>query len=386
MTKSAERIGIQMKKRNKLLAFIIGLFRFILIAALLCSLFASTASVYLKQVLFDRQFYKNQLTDDTYIGELYEFVSKDVKSSSLYYGLPYDDLMAVITVDSVKELSAKYSDAMYESLTTGEEMAEVAYSSAEINDVLKSYFVKENYDVADDTVKLIADDLAATISASVVVLKGAYGNIQIFEPLSKYVFANDILVCFSNISGLLIAACAVFTLLTLLLSASFKTGLYNVANVYWLAGCIMFIPIYFLKDHDIISKIAISESPIKSFVGILGNPAIEKLLNVTQVVFTIACVILAIAIAVYIISLILKYKNKRNGEEAESELSEKADADEAANKAENDVKAEDAPQTEPEQVTVKEPERSDDEEPKAELHEDVQPIENSGKEADSLES
>lgn len=380
MTKSAERIGIQMKKRNKFLAFVIGLFRFILIAALLCSLFATTASVYLKQVLFDKQFYRDQLTDDTYINEIYGFISKDVKSSSLYYGLPYDDLMAVITVDSVKELSASYSDAMYESLTTGEEMAQTEYSSAAINGVLKEYFVKENYDVTDDTVKLIADDLAATISASVVVLKGSYGNVQIFKPLSKYVFTNKILVFCSNISGWMIAACSVLTLLTLFLSASFKAGLYNVANVYWLAGCIMFIPIYFLKNHDIISKIAISESPMKSFVGILGNPAIEKLLNITQIVFIIACVILAIAIAVYIISLILKYKNKGNGEEPDgSEVSVKA-TDEAA----DNIKPEDIPQVNPEQAAAKEPKQTAAEEP--EQHEEVQPAIISDQEADGTEN
>lgn len=312
-----------MKKRNKFAAFIIGLLRVILALILLCSLFGATASVFLSGTLFNRQFYKTQLTNDEYISELHGYIGKEVKSSSLYYGLPYDELMTVITADSVKDISAKYADAMYDSLTTGEKMAEVSYPADEINSVLTNYFTKEKYDVDNKTVQLIADDLAATVSANIVVIKGSYGSVEIFKPLSKYLFANKVAVACANATVWSVAACCVLTVLSFIFGgASLKTGLYNVANVYWLAGCIMFIPISFLKNHDIFSKIALSDSPMKAFVGILGNPAIDKLLSVTRVVFIIACVILAVAISVYVITVILRYKNKKNATEDNAEPTE----------------------------------------------------------------
>ncbi|MGN0517596.1 MAG: hypothetical protein ACI4II_02600 [Acutalibacteraceae bacterium] len=300
-----------MKKRSKFVSFVIGLFRFVLICTLVLSIFASTISVFLNNTLLNKQFYKTQLTSDTYIDEIYEYTKKAVKTSLLYLGLPYDEIIKAVTRDSVKELSDEYCEAMYESLTSGKSMRSVSFSSDNIFKLLDEYFIKENYDITEDETKLIADNIAETISANIVVIKDSYGSVNLFRPLSKYIFANKIITAFAKYSVWIVILCAVLTVLSLLLSASsFKTRLYNVANAYWLAGCVMFIPVVFFKNHDIFSKLAISKSPLKSFVDIIGTPIIDKLFSITRVVFIISCIILAISMAVYIVSLILKHKNK----------------------------------------------------------------------------
>ena len=135
-----------MKKRSKFVSFVFGLFRFVLVCMLILSIFASVISVFFNHTLLNKQFYKTQLTSDIYINEIYEYVKKSVKSSSLYYGLPYDEIIEVVTKDSVRALSDKYCDAMYESLTSGSKMAPVVYSSDSIYKVLDDYFVRENFE------------------------------------------------------------------------------------------------------------------------------------------------------------------------------------------------------------------------------------------------
>lgn len=315
-----------MKKRNKFVSFIIGAFRFVLVCTLILSIFASTLSVFLSSTLLNKQFYKTQLTSDTYIDEIYEYTKKAVKSSLLYLGLPYDEIIKAVTRDSVKELSDEYCEAMYESLISGNSMGNVSFSSDNIFKLLDEYFIKENYDITEDETKLIADNIAETISANIAVIRDSYGSINIFKPLSKYIFANKICTAFAKYSVWIIALCAVLTILSLLLSASsFKARLYNVANAYWLAGCVMFIPVYFLKDHDIFLKLAISKSPLKSFVDIIGKPIIDKLLSITKVVFIIACILLSISIVVYIVSLILKYKKKNEEPTDRAEVDDKTE-------------------------------------------------------------
>lgn len=315
-----------MKKRSKFVLFVIGSFRFVLVFSLILSIFASTLSVFLNNTLLKKQFYKTQLTSDTYINEIYEYVKKAIKSASLYYGLPYDEIIEVVTRDSVRELSDKYSEAMYESLISGREMDSIPYPPDNINKVLEEYFIKENYDVTEETTKLIADDIAETISANIVVIRDSYGSINIFKPFSKYIFANKISTALAKHSVWIIILCAVLTVLSLVLSASsFKARLYNVTNAYWLAGCVMFIPILFFKNHDILSRLAISKSPVKSFIDIVGAPIIDKLFSITRVVFIISCIILSISIVVYIVSFILKYKNMSKESTDRAEGNDKID-------------------------------------------------------------
>lgn len=324
-----------MKKRSKFVSFIIGAFRFVLVFTLILSIFASTLSVFLSNTLLNKQFYKTQLTSDTYINEIYEYTKKAVKSSLLYLGLPYDEIIKAVTIDSVRELSDEYCEAMYESLISGNKMDSIVYSSDNICKILEEYFIKEDYDITEEETRLIADNIAETISANIVVIRDSYGSVNIFKPLSKYIFANKISTALAKYSVWIIVLCAVLTILSLVLSASsFKAGLYNVANAYWLAGCVMFIPVSFLKNHDIFSKLAISKSPLKSFVDIIGAPIIDKLLSITKVVFIIACIILSISIAVYIVSLILKYKKKNEKTDDGAEVDDKAD-EEANAKAED---------------------------------------------------
>ncbi len=333
-----------MKKRNKAAAFFIGVCRFILVVVMAASLFAATVSVFLNNTLFNENYYKQQLTSDEYISEINGYIGKAIKSSCLYYGLPYDEIVAVITDESVKEISGNYAEALYKSLKNGTQLAEINYPSENIKKVLEDFFEKENADIDDETVQLIADDLAGTVSANIVAIKDSYGSINLFKPVSKYVFSNKYVQMTAQYWMLITALCVFLTVLTLSVGAStMRKRLYTTANVYWLAGCIMFIPVLVFNNHDIFSKIALNNSPVKSFIDSIGKPMLHNLLRITTVVFVIACVLLVLAVIAFISAMVKRHKEKKEAEKdadnddiSESE-DEEADDNEAIKPEEDDA-------------------------------------------------
>lgn len=317
-----------MKKRNKAAAFFIGVCRFILVVVMAASLFAATVSVFLNNTLLNENYYKQQLTSDEYIREINGYIGKAIKSSCLYYGLPYDDIVAVITDESVKEVSGEYAEALYKSLKNGTTLAEVSYPSENIKKVLDSFFEKEKADIDNDTVQLIADDLAGTVSANIVAVKDSYGSINLFKPISKYIFSNKYVQLMAMYWSWMTALCVFLTVLTLVLGAStMRKRLYTTANVYWLAGCIMFIPVLVFNNHDIFSKIALDDSPVKSFIDSIGKPMLHNLLKITTVVFVIACVLLVLAIIAFITAMVKRHREKKEAQRESADSDTDGDGD-----------------------------------------------------------
>ncbi|MGN0518791.1 MAG: hypothetical protein ACI4II_08740, partial [Acutalibacteraceae bacterium] len=298
-----------MKKHPTLTSIIIAFFRTALLLVLLVLIIISTASVFLRNSIFSKELFIQQITSDQYISEVTEFIDRTIKQKCMAYKLPYDEFRPIITDIRIRNIAERYANNLYESLIHGTPMEDIDYPSDDIFKYLKDYLQNKRIMASDDDIKFFAEDIAHDITVNIVAINESYGGVNLIKPLSKYIFNNGFLRTIAEYSDLLVVACAFLTIITwILCSADFKSGLFNVASIYWLAGLFMFVPVMYFQNHNVLNGVSIGDTPVKSLINVLAPPIIDSLTTATMTVFITASVIMLYTIGVYIGSFIVKRK------------------------------------------------------------------------------
>ena len=301
-----------MKKHPTLTSIIIGFFRTALLLVLLVLIIISTASVFLRNSIFSKELFIQQITSDQYISEVTEYIDRTIKQKCMAYKLPYDEFRPIITDIKIQDLTQMYANNLYESLINGTPMQDIQYPSDDIFKYLKTYLQNKRIMISDDEVKLFTEDIAHDITVNIVAINESYGNVNLIKPLSKYIFNNKILYTIAEYSDLLVIFCGFFTIITwILCSTDFKSGLLNVSSIYWLAGLLLFVPVIYFKNHNVLSGVKIGDTPVKSLINVISPPIIESLTVATMTTFITASVIMLYTILVYIVAYFVNRKKVR---------------------------------------------------------------------------
>ena len=284
----------------------------------------------LRYSLFDRNFYRNNIADETYCKKITEFIREDAELDCNIYQLPFSVVEPQLGYDKISEQCQVYIDAFYDSLYSGESSITVDFPEDGLYSAVYDYFIEDGieHERAADDAAYISAELAKRAEENICAITEQ----KFITFLSEKVFSAEILHKLADVFFWAAGAAAVSIALLLLFGArKFAVRLYVTGGVIFMASSVVFVPVWLLRIYDLPSKLVLAASPLKSLFEGFWYSLVNRMFYISLAGFVISVIALVAAIA-YII-----YKKCRTAKtEEKPEEEPEAEADEADNDDNNE--------------------------------------------------
>ena len=272
----------------------LALVRFLVCVLVFVSFLLTILSFSLRHVVAERELYRRAARDEALVQELLDFVRPDLENECLFYGLPLEIVDEALSYETADAFITQYVDAVYDAAFVDGKLEFAAVDAALFRAPIAARLTPEG---VEDTV---IDDLAAEFAAVTTASWQMGLSQQLLTPAYRVV-SNVWVQRFLNGGGLFAGATALLLVVGILLDLRhLRRQVFDLLGTLTIAGMVLYVPLWLLHRYGIASRLALGDSPLRTYVIRLVDSFTAQLANTTMWIL-IVCAALTVLATVWLV-------------------------------------------------------------------------------------
>ena len=252
--------------------------------------------------VFNKDYYRDIATEDSYLECIREDIDGILEYESLYYGIPFETLKTAVDDSIIRDASINFSDNMYSYLNSDYDLVLSDFCIDELKNVISEYY----FSVGDKDTSLV-DEVSESISSEISNAVYSSSIEELLYVLRSKLFNNFAIKTFKSLYAILpITALGLLSGAFYLMRGSVIKRIYNLSGVLFSVSSAVFAPVLVLKLYDLPSKIVLSRTAFSEFI-------FGAIYRATDVMFVISLILFVISALVLVASVCLICNKKHDG-------------------------------------------------------------------------